>query len=89
MRRFGFPRRNILAGEDGRISVWILTPTGTTTPNSVHVWMDDKVWNDLYIWTEESMVYRFPLTHHGETFSGISYYWDDNILWNDSLMWTD
>ena len=52
MIRFGFPRRIILNGEDGKVYVWVLTPTGVTTPNSIHIWMDNKIFGDTLIWTD-------------------------------------
>jgi hypothetical protein len=88
---FGLPRRDILGGggDGGQVLVWILTPTGLTTPNSVHIWMDDRIFEDTWIWTEEVMQYKFPLTTHGLTLPGVTYRWDDTKQFKDSLIWTD
>lgn len=91
MKKFGFPRKDALkGGEDGsKIAVWILTPTGTTTPNSVHIWMDDKIWNDLWIWTEEAVSYMFPLTKYGTVPLNTIMRWDDTKQFLDNLIWTE
>jgi hypothetical protein len=89
LRPAGIPKGRIYAGEDSKVMVWILTPTGTTTPNSIHVWMDDKIWEDTWIWTEEPVAYRMPLTRYGVPVTGTIYRWDDTQLWKDNLVWTE
>lgn len=90
-RGFRFPDSNILTGGgyNSQIAAWILTSTGTTTPNSVHIWMDDKIWEDDWIWTEEAVEYLFPLTRYGDTPFNTILRWDDTKLWKDNLIWTD
>jgi hypothetical protein len=89
-RGFNFPRRRILAGEDGYVLVWILTPTGLTTPNSTHVWKDEAIWNDTYIWTEEALIQMNPLTKSGTPVIGRDYIWIDyGVIWRDNTIWTE
>lgn len=91
MKGYRFPKRDILnGGVDGnRVLVWILTPDGTTTPNSVHVWMDDRIWEDTWIWTEETVSIAFPLTKYGITVINTDYQWDDSSMWHDEKHWTE
>ena len=58
---YKFPDTNILTGggDRGRIAVWVLTPSGISTPNSIHTWDQGKPlnemelqWNDDWYWTE-------------------------------------
>ena len=58
---FRFPDTNILngGGDNRQVTVWVLTPTGTTTTNSVHKWdqgnpskEEELQWNDDWYWTE-------------------------------------
>lgn len=86
---YRFPRTRVLAGEDGFVSVWILTPTGNTSPNAIHVWMDDKIWIDDWIWTEEPAIEIFPLTRYGIAASGREYVWNDSKYWRDAYIWTE
>lgn len=56
---FRLPRNRITPGEDRTVDCWVLTSTGVSTLNSIHLW--DKgdptneeilVWNDEWYWTE-------------------------------------
>ena len=93
MRGYRFPRKVIIngngVGEDGKVLVWILTPTGATTPNSVHVWKDDAIWHDEWIWTEEVVSYLFPLTRYGTVPLNTTMRWNDTKIWNDGKYWTE
>lgn len=59
MKPVGIPRNKISAGEDRKLYDWVLTPTGETTPNSLHYWdkgdpslEEELYWNDDFFWTE-------------------------------------
>ena len=56
---FRLPRNHVTPGEDRKINDWVLTPSGVSTPNSLHTW--DKgdpaneeilMWVDEWYWTE-------------------------------------
>ena len=58
---YKFPDTNILTGcgDRGRVAVWVLTPSGISTPNSVHAWdqgnplnEEELQWQEDWYWTE-------------------------------------